>query len=160
MFIKIHILGKFGHHSFLTPTGTVTFILNTDSGGTNGMGQQCLIYYYYLPKRNGVQHNIRVRKQESEGGNETIDIVTNGSFNGWIKRQVSFSTVKPEYEVTYSFKACISFLTFVHCYFQIYFTFEKISGVSLPTPIIAIDEISVHLGSCRTYEHIRKKSHY
>ncbi len=117
MFIKIHILGKFGHYNFLSATGAATFSLNTDSGGTNGTGQQCLIYYYYLPKINGIEHNIIVRKQEPGGSNDTIDIVTNSSFNGWIKRQVSFSTVKPGYKVTYSVKACISFLTFVHCYF-------------------------------------------
>jgi hypothetical protein len=110
MFIKIHILGKFGHYNFLSATGAATFSLNTDSGGTNGTGQQCLIYYYYLPKINGIEHNIIVRKQEPGGSNDTIDIVTNSSFNGWIKRQVSFSTVKPGYKVTYLVKACISFL--------------------------------------------------
>jgi hypothetical protein len=101
MFILIHILGKFGHYTFLSISGTATFSLNTDSGGTNGTDQQCLIYYYYLPTINGLQQNIIVRKQEPGGSNDTIDIVTNSSFNGWMKRQVPFSTVNPGYKVTY-----------------------------------------------------------
>ncbi len=117
MFIIIHILGKFGHHGFLAAPAVATFSLNTDSGGTNGTGQQCLIYYYYLPTINGLQQNVIVRKLEPGGSNDTIDIVTNSSFNGWIKQQVSFSTEKPGYKVTYTVKTCISFLTFVNSYF-------------------------------------------
>jgi hypothetical protein len=98
--MQLNILGRFGHYNFFAPQ-TVSFTLNTDSGGTNGTNQQCLTYYYYLPNITGTQQNIKIRIQEPGGNSDQIDYVTNSPFNGWIQRQVSFSTVKPGYKVTF-----------------------------------------------------------
>ncbi|CAF4002266.1 unnamed protein product [Adineta steineri] len=76
----------------------------------------------------GIEQSITVRKQEVGDISETIDTITRSPYNGWIKRQVSFHTSKGGY--------------------KIYFDFERISGPSGPTTIIAIDEISVHQGNC------------
>jgi hypothetical protein len=106
---QINILGKFGHYNIGAPRN-VSFYLNTDSGPINGVNQQCLTYYYYLPNIPGTQQNIKVRKQETGGGSETIDTVTNNSYNGWIKRQVNFHTTAPGYQVTISIQASNPFV--------------------------------------------------
>ncbi|CAF1102538.1 unnamed protein product [Adineta steineri] len=119
--------GKFGYFNFQAPR-KVSFTLNTDSGGTSGTDQQCLIYYYYLSNVTGTEQSITVRKQEVGDISETIDTVTHSPYNGWIKRSVSFHTSKSGY--------------------KIYFDFERISGPNSVTTIIAIDEISVLQGNC------------
>ncbi|CAF3694489.1 unnamed protein product [Adineta steineri] len=119
--------GKFGYFGFAA-LNKVSFTLNTASGGTPGIGEQCLIYYYYLPKITGTDLSITVRKQEAEDISETIDTVTSSPYNGWIKRQVSFHTSKGGD--------------------KIYFDFEKTSGPPSSSTIIAIDEISVYRGNC------------
>ncbi|CAF1383287.1 unnamed protein product [Adineta steineri] len=119
--------GKFGYFGFAA-VSKVSFTLNTASGGADGTDDQCLIYYYYLPNITGTDLSITVRKQEAEDISETIGVVTNSPYNGWIKRQVSFHTSKGGY--------------------KIYFDFERISGPPSPSTIIAVDEISVHQGSC------------
>ncbi|UJR24894.1 hypothetical protein I4U23_006261 [Adineta vaga] len=40
--------GKFGYYDFSVPR-RITFTLNTVTGGADSAGEQCLIYYYYLP---------------------------------------------------------------------------------------------------------------
>ncbi len=55
-----------------------------------------------MPNIPGIQKNIKVRKQEPGGSSEQIDSVINSSYNGWIKREVSFSTTKPGYKVMIS----------------------------------------------------------
>ncbi|CAF1279479.1 unnamed protein product [Adineta steineri] len=119
--------GKFGHFGF-TGLRKVSFSLNTVSGGTDGVDEQCLIYYYYLPDITGTAQSITIRKQEVGDISETIDSVASSLYNGWIKRQVSFHTSKSGY--------------------KIYFDFEKISGSPSLTTVIAIDEISVLQGNC------------
>ncbi|CAF4174480.1 unnamed protein product [Adineta steineri] len=119
--------GKFGHFGF-TGLRKVSFSLNTVSGGTDGIDEQCLIYYYYLPDITGTAQSITIRKQEVGDISETIDSVASSPYNGWIKRQVSFHTSKSGY--------------------KIYFDFEKISGSPSLTTVIAIDEISVLQGNC------------
>ncbi|CAF4133901.1 unnamed protein product [Adineta steineri] len=121
--------GKFGHFAFAA-LSKVSFTLDTVLGGTDGINQQCLIYYYYLPKITGTDLSITVRKEEVGDISETIDTVTRSPYNGWIKRQVSFHTSKSGY--------------------KIYFDFEKTSGPPSSSTIIAIDEISVHQGNCPT----------
>jgi hypothetical protein len=103
---QINILGKFGHYNIGAPRN-VSFYLNTDSGPINGVNQQCLTYYYYLPNIRGTQQNIQVRKQEAGSDSETIDTVTNNSYNGWIKRQINFHTTKPGYEVRISIQVSV-----------------------------------------------------
>ncbi|CAF1383324.1 unnamed protein product [Adineta steineri] len=119
--------GKFGYFGFAA-VSKVSFTLNTASGGADGTDEQCLIYYYYLPKITGTDLTITVRKQEAEDISETIDTVTSSPYNGWIKRQVSFHTSKGGY--------------------KIYFDFEKTFGPPSSSTIIAIDEISVLQGDC------------
>ncbi|CAF1313240.1 unnamed protein product [Adineta steineri] len=119
--------GKFGYIGFIGAR-KVSFSLNTVSGGTDGTGEQCLIYYYYLPSITGIDLSITVRKEEEGDISETIDSVTNSPYNGWIKRQVSFHTSNGGY--------------------KIYFDFEKTFGPSSSSTIIAIDEISVLQGNC------------
>ncbi|CAF4215293.1 unnamed protein product, partial [Adineta steineri] len=119
--------GKFGYFNFQAPR-KVIFTLNTDSGGTDGTDDQCLIYYYYLSNITGTEQSVTVRKQEVADISETMDIVTSSPYNGWIKRQVSFHTSKGGY--------------------KIYFDFEKISGSNILRTVIAIDEISVLQGDC------------
>jgi hypothetical protein len=55
-----------------------------------------------LPNISGTQQNIKVRKQEPGDSSEQIDSVINSSYNGWIKREVPFSTAKPGYKVMIS----------------------------------------------------------
>ena len=50
----------------------------------------------------GLQQNIKVRKQEPGDISEQIDSVINSTYNGWIKREVPFSTTKPGYKVMIS----------------------------------------------------------
>ncbi|CAF1380665.1 unnamed protein product [Adineta steineri] len=119
--------GKFGHVGFAA-LSKVSFTLNTDSGGTDGIGEQCLTYYYYLSNITGTAQSITVRKQEVGDISETIDSVINSPYNGWIKHQVSFHTSKGGY--------------------RIYFDFEKTFGPPSSSTIIAIDEISVLQGDC------------
>ncbi|CAF3584769.1 unnamed protein product, partial [Adineta steineri] len=119
--------GKFGYFNFQAPR-RVSFTLNTDSGGTSGTDDQCLIYYYYLSNVTGTEQSITARKQELGDISETIDVVASSPYNGWIKRSVSFHTSKGGY--------------------KIYFDFERISGPNSVTTIIAIDEISVLQGNC------------
>jgi hypothetical protein len=55
-----------------------------------------------MPNIPGIQKNIKVRKQEPGDPSEQIDSVANSSYNGWIKREVPFSTTKPGYKVMIS----------------------------------------------------------
>ncbi|CAF1155460.1 unnamed protein product [Adineta steineri] len=129
--------GKFGHFDFQGPR-KVSFTLNTASGGADGTDDQCLIYYYYLSNVSETEQSITIRKQEVGDSSETMDIVTSSSYNGWIKRQVSFHTSKSGY--------------------KIYLDFEKISGSNILRTIIGIDEISVLQGNCRMFKDIKNDS--
>ncbi|CAF1034377.1 unnamed protein product [Adineta ricciae] len=120
--------GKFGYFNFGAPEGPLSFVLNTDTGGTNGTGHQCLSYFYYLPTINGTQQNIKIRIKAKDGDSETIDQVMSSPHNGWNERRVSFVTTKGGYEM--------------------YFDLQKTSGKATPLSIIAIDEILVRTGRC------------
>jgi hypothetical protein len=74
-----------------------SFQLKTKSDGINGINQQCLTYYYYMD--NVSEKIITVRKQETNGDNQTIDSVTSSSFNGWIQRKIPFSVKASGYKV-------------------------------------------------------------
>jgi hypothetical protein len=74
-----------------------SFTLKTNLSGINGINEQCLIYYYYLS--NVTRNSITILKEETNGGNETIDYVTSSPFNGWIERKVSFFAVESNYKV-------------------------------------------------------------
>ena len=94
----ITALGQFSLVQLAT-NGVRSFGLKTTSDGINGMDQQCLTYYYYMTNTNQSQQIIRVRKEEKSGGNETIDSVTSSSFNGWIKRNVTYNAKAFGYKV-------------------------------------------------------------
>lgn len=103
----VNIIGKYGHYNLIAPPASASFTLNTDSGGTNGTNQQCLIYYYHLPNITGTQMNIKIRIQEAGSGSSSmIDTVTNSPYNGWIRREVIFSTIKPGYQVRSDMEMC------------------------------------------------------
>ena len=92
----MNIVGQFGYYQF-----TTSFKINTLSLkiGTNGVNQQCLIYYYYLSNMTGTQHIIQIRKEETDGGVVIIDSVNSSSFNGWNERRVSFNSARVGYKV-------------------------------------------------------------
>ncbi|CAF0859096.1 unnamed protein product [Rotaria sordida] len=119
--------GKFGFYYFVAPK-FISFPLNIGSGGINGTNQQCLTYYYYLPNITRMQHSINIRKEETGSSSEIIDNVISSPFNGWIRHQVNFTSTAPGY--------------------KIYFELEKKSGSVAFQSRIAIDEISIHQGSC------------
>jgi predicted SPOUT superfamily RNA methylase MTH1 len=49
---------------------------------------------------NGTEQKIQVIKQEMNNiNNVTIDIVTNSSYNGWIKRQINYNAEQRGYSV-------------------------------------------------------------
>ena len=100
--VSIHerasILGRFGFLTMGAPT-QYSFTLDIGPGGIDGINRQCLTYHYYLPKIDGTQQNIRVRKQEPGGSRDIIDTVTGSPFNGWIKQVVSFNVTQPGYTV-------------------------------------------------------------
>ncbi|CAF0972053.1 unnamed protein product [Rotaria sp. Silwood1] len=114
---------KFGFVQLLT-NDKKSFKLKTDSGGINGVGQQCLIYYYYMDIVS--EKIITINKEETNGIMETIDSVTRSPYNGWIKRKISFNVEATGY--------------------NIYFEVQRISGVQESN--IGFDEISIHQGSC------------
>ncbi|CAF4734827.1 unnamed protein product [Rotaria socialis] len=98
------------------------------ANGINGINDQCLIYYYYLPNITVTEQNIQVYKEEAGSSKEIIDTVTSSPCNGWIKQHVNCNIAEPGY--------------------KIYFDFEKTSGTGTPTTAIAIDEISIHQRRC------------
>jgi hypothetical protein len=74
-----------------------SFQLKTKSDGIDGINEQYLTYYYYMSTFG--QKSIKVRKEEVDGTNEEIDVVTTSPFNGWIKRQVKFNATMRGYKV-------------------------------------------------------------
>ncbi|CAF4237264.1 unnamed protein product, partial [Rotaria sp. Silwood2] len=80
--------GKFGSVQ-LSNNDKKSYQLKTESGGINGVGQQCLIYYYYMGA--GSTKIITVNKVEMSGSSQIIDSVTSSPFNGWIQRKISFT---------------------------------------------------------------------
>ncbi|CAF1010335.1 unnamed protein product [Adineta ricciae] len=120
--------GKFGYFNFGIPEDPVSFVLNTNTGGTNGTGHQCLSYFYYLPTITGTQQNINIRVKTKDGDSEMIDQVMSSPHNGWSERRVSFVTTKDGYEM--------------------YFDLQKTSGKVTPLSIVAIDEILIRAGRC------------
>ncbi|CAF3643907.1 unnamed protein product [Rotaria sordida] len=114
---------KFGFVQLLT-NDKKSFQLKTESVGINGIGQQCLIYYYYMDATN--DKIITINKEETNGTMEIIDSVTRSPFNGWIQRKISFNTEAFGY--------------------KIYFEVQRTSGVR--EPYVGFDEISIHQGSC------------
>jgi hypothetical protein len=144
-------LGKFGSVQLIN-NEMKSFQLKTESGGINGVHQQCLVYYYYMG--NGNENIITVRKVETSGETETIDSVTSSPFNGWIQRKIPFNVEAPGYKVRLFFKIYIVVADLL--VFQIYFDIQKTSGIS--TPHIGFDEISIGKGKCSMYIDITKKT--
>jgi hypothetical protein len=95
-YLYLIIIGQFG--AVQLPDNRIqTFQLKTESGGIDGINQQYLTYYYYMSSVG--QKSIKVRKEEVDGKNEEIDVVTSSPFNGWIKRQVNFNATMRGYKV-------------------------------------------------------------
>jgi Ni,Fe-hydrogenase III component G len=90
------MIGQFAAIQFLDGN-TQSFQLKTESNSIHGINQQNLTYYYYLS--NIGQKSITVRKEEADGTNEIIDVVSNSPFNGWIERQVTFNAMRRGYKV-------------------------------------------------------------
>ncbi|CAF2615534.1 unnamed protein product [Rotaria sp. Silwood2] len=115
--------GKFASISLLN-NDKKSFQLKTASGGISGIGQQCLIYYYYLGS--ATENIITIIKNETNGLTDSIDSVSSSLLNGWIRREVSFNAVASGY--------------------KIYFEVQRRSGVQ--GPYVGFDEISIRQGSC------------
>lgn len=81
----------------LTNNNERTYQLKTDSGGINGVNEQCLTYYYYMPAI--TEKTIIVRKEEATGDSEVIDSVNSSPFNGWIPRRIPFTAKASGYKV-------------------------------------------------------------
>ncbi|CAF4850917.1 unnamed protein product [Rotaria sp. Silwood2] len=88
--------GKFGSVQ-LSNNDKKSYQLKTESGGINGVGQQCLIYYYYMGA--GSTKIITVNKVEMSGSSQIIDSVTSSPLNGWIQRKISFTAEANGYNV-------------------------------------------------------------
>ncbi|CAF1005126.1 unnamed protein product [Rotaria sordida] len=115
--------GKFGSVQLIT-NDKRSYQLKTGSSGINGIGQQCLIYYYYMDAASS--KTITVRKMETSGSDQTIDSVTSTPFNGWIQRKITFNAEAHGY--------------------NLYFEAQKTSPSQ--APYIGFDEISIRQGSC------------
>ncbi|CAF0769183.1 unnamed protein product [Rotaria sordida] len=115
--------GKFGSVQLIT-NDKRSYQLKTGSSGINGIGQQCLIYYYYMGAASS--KTITVRKMETSGSDQTIDSVTSTPFNGWIQRKITFNAEAHGY--------------------NLYFEAQKTSPSQ--APYIGFDEISIRQGSC------------
>ena len=89
-------LGKLGRIQ-LSTFDINSFRLKTELRLIEGLNDQCLTYYYYLS--NVTQNQITIIKNDVDGVNETIDIVTSSPFNGWIRQQTSFFAAQSNYEV-------------------------------------------------------------
>ncbi|CAF4129002.1 unnamed protein product, partial [Adineta steineri] len=74
-----------------------SFQLMTGSSGIDGINKQYMTYYYYMPIIGG--RRITVRKQEVNGENENIDVITTSPFNGWIKREIQFNAKMRGYKL-------------------------------------------------------------
>ncbi|CAF4834651.1 unnamed protein product [Rotaria sp. Silwood1] len=101
-----------------------SYQLKTASGGINGVGQQCLVYYYYMGAAS--TKSITINKVEMSGSSQIIDSVTSSPFNGWIERKISFNADANGY--------------------NLYFEAQRTAGFQTPT--IGFDEISIRQESC------------
>ncbi|CAF1971309.1 unnamed protein product [Rotaria magnacalcarata] len=92
--------GQFGHIAILANNYKGTHVLNTPQNGIIGINQQCLLYYdyYYMSILPGTVDKITVRNEETSGRSDTIDTVANSPINGWIKRNVTFTSTKSGYK--------------------------------------------------------------
>ncbi|CAF3623763.1 unnamed protein product [Rotaria socialis] len=117
-------LGQFAHVR-LFETEVYSVPLKAGTGGINGIDDQCIIYYYYIPKGIGIRMSIKLRKVEVDNTTEIIDYVTNSSFNRWTQRKVNYRAKKPGY--------------------MIYFDFQRLDPKA---PLFGIDEISIQQGFC------------
>ncbi|CAF4838663.1 unnamed protein product, partial [Rotaria socialis] len=111
---------RFGHVQLFN-TNVYSIPLNAGTGGINGINEQCIIYYYYIPDSVDIQMSITLRKVENDSTTEIIDSVTNSPFNGWTQQKIDFQARQSEY--------------------MIYFDFQKTIGI---LPSFGIDEISIH----------------
>ncbi|CAM4942924.1 unnamed protein product, partial [Rotaria socialis] len=116
--------GRFGHVQLFN-TNVYSIPLKAGTGGIDGINEQCIIYYYYIPDSVDIQMSITLRKVENDSTTEVIDSVTNSLFNGWAQRKIDFQARQSEY--------------------MIYFDFQKTIGI---LPSFGIDEISIHQGLC------------
>ncbi len=95
-YVQLILIGKFGTEQ-LFDTDIRSYELSTPTGGINGTDQQCLIYYYYMSIVG--EKNITILKAERGSQEEMIDSVSDSPFNGWIRRNVSFTARTPNYKV-------------------------------------------------------------
>jgi hypothetical protein len=93
VYLYLIIIGQYAGVQLFDST-IQSFQLKTESDGVH---EQNLTYYYYISSVG--QKSITVRKQEVDGTNEIIDIVTSSPFNGWFERQVTFNAMKRGYKV-------------------------------------------------------------
>ncbi|CAF3779378.1 unnamed protein product [Rotaria socialis] len=84
---------RFGY-VLLFDTVVCSVPLKAGTGGIIGIDDQCIVYYYYIPKRIDLQMSIKLRKVEVDSTTEIIDYVTNSSFNGWTQRKINFQAKK------------------------------------------------------------------
>ncbi|CAF4079301.1 unnamed protein product [Rotaria magnacalcarata] len=116
--------GQFVHVQ-LVNTSVYSVPFTAGTGGINGVNEQCIIYYYYIPTSVNVQMSITLRKVENDSTTEIIDRITNSSFNRWSQRKIDFQARESGY--------------------MIYFDFQQTIGI---LPSFGIDEISIHQGVC------------
>ena len=83
--------------------------VKADTGGINGINEQCIIYYYYIPDSVDIQMSITLRKVENDSTTETIDSVTKSPFNGWSQRKIDFQARESGYMVRFSFETSLEF---------------------------------------------------
>ena len=95
-YLYLIIIGQYAG-VYLSDSTIQSFQLKTESNGINSINEQNLTYYYYISSVG--QKSITVRKQEIDGTNEIIDIITSSPFNGWIERRVTFNAIKRGYKV-------------------------------------------------------------
>ncbi|CAF3456755.1 unnamed protein product [Rotaria sp. Silwood1] len=84
----LFLSGRFGFLQ-LNNNEKRSYQLKTASGGMNGVGQQCLVYYYYMGAAS--TKSITINKVEMSGSSQIIGSVTSSPFNGWIERKISFN---------------------------------------------------------------------
>ncbi|CAF5091835.1 unnamed protein product, partial [Rotaria sp. Silwood1] len=119
----LFLSGRFGSLS-LNNNEKRSYQLKTASGGINGVGQQCLVYYYYMGAAS--TKSITINKVEMSGSSQIIDSVTSSPFNGWIERKISFNADANGY--------------------NLYFEVQRTAGFQ--APYLGFDEISIRQGSC------------
>lgn len=96
----IILIGQYGRTLYQLTTDFQSFTLKDPINKTleiDGINEQCLIYYFYLPTI--AQNELIIIKEEIDGNNMTIDRVNSTPYNGWVERRVNFFAQKSKYKV-------------------------------------------------------------